>query len=135
MVDLNNKRIFIIEDNPTNLAVYAVTLKRFGALIIQDYWSVNTIEMMKRSLPLDLVLLDLMLRGGVSGYDIFDKIKDAPELVDIAVLAVSASDPEVEVPKTKEKGFNGFISKPINVQAFPEQVAKCMNGGEVWYDD
>ena len=129
---LEYKRIFIVEDDVSNMAVFSVTLTNNGALVIQDHWNASTLELIKRNMPIDIILLDLMLRRGVSGYDIFDAIKSKPELVNIPIVAVSASDPEIEIPKAKSKGLDGFIGKPISLLEFPKQVAACLNGEHLW---
>ena len=133
MDELSGKRIFVIEDDPTNMAVFAATLKRSGALVMQDPWNGRTVKLLKQFLPVDIILIDLMLRFGVSGYEIFDKIKHEPELAAVPVVVVSASDPEVEIPRAMEKGFAGFIAKPIDSSQFPLQIACCMKGDQVWY--
>ena len=88
--------------------------------------------MLARHLPVDIILMDLMLRFGVSGYEIFDQLRELPEFASIPVLAVSASDPEVEMPRLRAKGFAGFVSKPISFQEFPLQVAAAIEGEKVW---
>lgn len=133
MQELQGKRIFIVEDDVINMAVFAATLRQTNAIIVQDAWNANTIGLLNQSLPIDIILLDLMLRFKVSGYDIFDKIKANTQLRDIPIVAVSASDPEVEIPKAKSKGFAGFIGKPISTSEFPTQIAACINGQQVWY--
>lgn len=132
MDELKGKRIFVVEDNVTNMAVFATTLKRLGATVIQDGWNTGTIEMLKKRLPVDLILMDLMLRRGLSGYDVFDELQLDPELKDIPVVAVSSLDPETEIPKAQEKGMAGFISKPIDIGMFPQQLAKAIDGEKVW---
>ena len=132
-MSLERKRIFIVEDNVANMTVYAVTLKNKGAFVFQEFWNVNTINILLEKLPIDIVLLDLKLHDGVSGYDIFDQIKSNEKLKSIPILAVSATDPEIELPKTREKGFDGFISKPISVRDFPDQVLSVINGKSVWH--
>jgi len=129
---LENKRVFIVEDDVNNMAVYAVTLTNNGASVMQDPWNASTIELIKRTMPIDIILLDLMLRRGVSGYDIFDAIKSDPARVSIPVVAVSASDPEIEIPRAQEKGFDGFIGKPISLLKFSAQVAACLKGEHLW---
>ena len=133
MDELKGKRIFIVEDDHTNMAVNAVVLKSSGATIIQDPWTDNPIEKMKKYLPIDIVLLDLMLRHNLSGYDVFDKMQADPELANIPVVLVSASEPGIEIPVAKEKGFAGFIGKPVLPRLFPQQIAACLNGESVWY--
>jgi len=129
---LEGKRVFVVEDDISNMAVFAVTLKNGGALVYQDHWNSGTITLLKQFMPVDVVLLDLMLRHGVSGYDIYDHLRAIPELADVPVVVVSASDPETEIPRAKAKGMAGFIGKPISLQDFPLQVAACMRGEPVW---
>jgi CheY-like chemotaxis protein len=130
---LKDKRLLIVEDNITNMAVYNALLRDSGAAIIQDFWNVNTLTMLRKVLPIHGILLDLMLRHGISGYDIFDQIKVQPELAHIPIIAVSAADPEIEMARAREKGFAGFIGKPIESVQFPKQIADCIAGKPVWY--
>jgi two-component system, cell cycle response regulator DivK len=132
MEELKDKRILIVEDNVTNIAVYDALLTSSGAIIVQDFWNFDTVHILTHYLPIDVILLDLTLRHDVSGYDIFDEIKQHPELSHIPIIAVSAADPEVEIPKTKARGFAGFIHKPINPRLFPQQIADCINGKNTW---
>jgi len=132
---LKSKRIFVVEDDPLNMAIIATVLQEAGALVIQDPWNYNTIEKLIHSLPIDVILLDLMLRRGESGYDIFDEIKSRPELVSIPIVVVSASDPGVEMNKARDKGFTGYIAKPIQRATFAQSIAAILKGEPVWGGD
>jgi two-component system cell cycle response regulator len=132
MSTLTGKRIAIFEDNVTNLAVFATALRRHGVAVIQDTWNTQTTEFLLQHLPIDLIVLDIMLRKGASGYDAFDEWQIHPELRQIPVVAVSSLDAESEIPKAQAKGFAGFISKPINAVKFPEYIEACLNGEKVW---
>lgn len=133
MDELKDRRIMIVEDNIVNMAVYSVAFKQSGATVLQDPFNTDTINIIKHHLPLDVILLDLMLRHQRDGYAIFDKLKADPDLAMIPVIAVSASEPAIEIPKAKEKGFVGFIGKPIDPFKLVQQVAACLNGEQVWY--
>ncbi|MCP4428091.1 MAG: response regulator [Chloroflexi bacterium] len=130
---LNGKTIFLLEDDPVNFSVILTIMRRHGAATIHDHWGDTTLaRLLDNSYLIDLILLDLMLPGKISGYDVFDAIKATPELSDVPIVAVTASDPDVEMPKTKAKGFNGYISKPINRYKFPKQLNQVLNGVDVW---
>jgi two-component system cell cycle response regulator DivK len=133
MNELQGKRILVVEDNALNLAVFATVLKHSGAIVIQDYWNINTVSLVTKHLPVDAILLDLMLKHQTNGYSIFDELQTHPVLVGIPVIVVSAADPDTEIPKAKRKGMAGFIGKPINPIKFPRQVADCIDGSPVWY--
>lgn len=129
---LEGKRILIVEDNVKNLAIFASVLRRKGATVFQDNWNAGTVNLIHDHLPIDIILLDLMLRHGKSGYDIFDEMAAIPDLKNIPIVAVSAADPDTEIPKAKEKGFAGFIAKPVNISQFPEHIATCIGGEKIW---
>lgn len=133
MNELQGKRILVVEDNVLNLAVFATVLKQSGAIVVQDYWNTNTVNLITRHLPVDAILLDLMLKHQINGYSIFDELQAHPDLAAIPVIVVSAADPDTEIPKAKERGMAGFIGKPISPSRFPQQVADCINGRPVWY--
>jgi CheY-like chemotaxis protein len=132
---LTGKTIYIVEDNATNLAIISSILRRHNAQIRYDRWGIETIERLASFGKVDLIILDLMFPRGVTGYDVFDQLKKHPQFANIPVVAVSAADPQVEMPKAKAKGFKGFISKPINHKLFPQQIAALIEGQEIWEDD
>ncbi len=132
---LRNKHFFLVEDDTTNRAVISVILREHGAHVPFDYWGDKTLQKMKAYYELaglDLILLDLKLSPKVSGYDILAAIRATPELQTVPVVAVTASDPDIELPKARESGFNGYISKPINRYHFPRQLLAILEGQEVW---
>jgi len=133
MDELKGKRILIVEDDISNMAVYVAVLRSSGATVIQDFWNVNTLDLLSRHMPIDAILLDLMLRYHKDGYEVFDEIQAQPALAGIPVIVVTAADPEAEIPKAREKGFAGFIGKPISPVKFAEQIAACIEGKSVWY--
>lgn len=129
---LEGKRIAIVEDDVTNMAVFFTALKKQGAQVIQENWNTDAVAVLEKSLPIDLILMDIMLRNGLSGYELFDQLQELPSFQTIPVVAISSLDPATEIPKLQTKGFAGFISKPINVRLFPEQLVSCLNGEKIW---
>ena len=77
-------------------------------------------------------MLDLGLPRGLSGYDVFEKIKAEPELADISVVVVTAADPSIEMPIARNKGMQGFISKPLSYANFGKTIAAVLDGQQVW---
>lgn len=129
---LDDRKIFILEDDVNNLAVISSMLRRYGATIFFDSWGVETAQTIKAFLPIDIILLDIHLPGGVTGYDVYDAIQQVPELAGIPIVAVTASDPDREMQKAREKGFKGYISKPIRTKSFIKSLLAILDGEEVW---
>lgn len=130
---LEGKRIFIVEDNPTNRSVMQLLLEQEGAVIAFERWGRDAYERLVAFAPVNIILLDLALPGNRTGYEIFDQIRTDSAFNDVPVVAVSAAEPEHEIPLAHAKGFAGFISKPIKLQLFANQIASVLVGKEIWY--
>lgn len=130
---LKGKRIFIIEDNPKNFAIAKTLLEMEGAAVHFDRFGDDTFSRLKAFAPVDGILLDLMFPNNISGYDLFDQIRQLPEFATVPIIAMSASDPATAIPHTQAQGFAGFISKPISYNHFAEQIAHVIIDNEpIW---
>ncbi len=132
MLLLQDKRIFIVEDNPSNRAIEQVLLERNGAKTMFDRWGTETIERLQEFAPVDLIIMDLMLPDGVSGFDVAAQIRAMPQFNSVPIVVVSAVDPAEALPMARAKGLDGFISKPIDFTRFPNQVARLIEGEKIW---
>ena len=128
---LTNKKIFVVEDNTMNRVIFQVVLGTNGATVEFDRWGRKTLAKIAANKP-DLIILDLMLPNGDSGYDIFNDIRSNLEYSSIPIVAISASEPSIAIPKTKTLGFSGFIAKPVDEEYLPQQLADILAGKKVW---
>lgn len=133
MLLLREKLIFIVEDNLQNRVVFQMALIRHGAQVEFDRWGDRSLLYLRRLPRVDVIIVDLMLADGVTGFTIFDQIRTEPTFNNVPVVAVSAMDPALALPKVRDKGFAGFIVKPINNRLFGTQIARIVAGERVWY--
>jgi CheY-like chemotaxis protein len=129
---LKEKRIFIVEDNIQNRLVFQMSLIRHGASVDFERWGRDTLYHLQNVSRVDLIVLDLMLAGGVTGFDIFDQIRGLGKYDAVPIIAVSAMDPSIAIPRLRKQGFSGFITKPIDNVQFPKQLASIIAGEAVW---
>lgn len=130
---LKDKRIFVVEDNLQNRIVFQMALVRHGAEVNFERHGQATIFYLEGLSRVDLIVLDLMLAGAIDGFDIYDQIRELPQFATVPIIAVSAMDPSVAIPKARMKGFAGFIAKPINADLFPKQLMMILDGEQVWF--
>jgi len=129
---LQGKRIYVVEDNPDNIYVILLLLRKQGAEVQVDWWAKGESRRILEALPLDLIILDIMLTHGRSGFDVFDELRQWHDLSRIPVVAVSAADPSIALHEARIKGFAGFISKPVDFNLFPSQIASLIAGKQLW---
>lgn len=113
-------RILIVEDHPLNLRLVIDILEYRGHVIAS---AVNVSEARTRlmSEKPDLVLLDLHIPGG-DGETLLHEIRGNILLVDLPVIAVTAFAMGGDRERLLREGFDGYISKPINVRTFAAEV-------------
>jgi CheY-like chemotaxis protein len=103
MLALEGKRIFIVEDILANRAIVQLMLEHAGAKVGFERWGTETTKKLKLFMPVDLILLDLMLPNGITGYSVFTDIRAYPEFRHIPIVAVSASDPTSAIRRQSRK--------------------------------
>lgn len=117
-------KILYIEDSPSN----RLLVRRI--LMVEDYEVIeaedgNTgMELARSEMP-DLILMDMNLPE-VDGYEMTRRISAIPELAHIPIVAMTANVMQGDKEKTMAAGCVGYIPKPIDVDALPEQVAQFL---------
>ena len=112
--------ILIIEDNQTNMQLMAYLLRAFGHIVMEAVDGKTGLAVAERECP-DLILCDLQMPG-MDGYEVLRRIKQNTSLDLIPIVAVTAYAMVGDREKVLYAGFNGYIPKPINPEAFLGQV-------------
>ena len=77
----------------------------------------------------DIIFLDLEFPND-DGFEVLQTIKARPELNSIPVIAYSVHTSEIS--RARNAGFDGFLGKPINAQAFNNNVQNILMGRTIW---
>jgi len=80
----------------------------------------------------DIFLLDIQMKP-YNGVELLSMLRGDPQFKCSKVVALTASVTNEEVSLLKSGGFDGAIAKPLNIDAFPDLIAKIMRGEHVWY--
>lgn len=80
----------------------------------------------------DLILLDIHV-DPFTGFDMLAMIRNRPEYDATPVVALTASVMNEEVQTLQDSGFHGVVSKPLNLDEFPNIIQRIMEGEEIWY--
>ena len=80
----------------------------------------------------DVFLLDIQMKP-YDGVELLSMLRGDPQFKCSKVVALTASVTNEEVSLLKSGGFDGAIAKPLNIDAFPDLIARIINGEHVWY--
>ena len=122
------KLILIVEDNEKNLKLVRDVLEVKGFATIEAGTGEDGIKLAASRKP-DLILMDIQLPG-ISGIEALKALRADPKTAPIPVVAVTASVMQQDRKLITEAGFDGYVSKPINIKEFLEAVRTTLEGGK-----
>lgn len=105
----NTKRILVVEDNKPVLKVTIRRLAKLGFDVLQAENGIEAIDILQSDVSVDLVFTDIMMPGGLSGYDVVQWVQaNRPEC---QLLLTSGSIDDVD------RSFGGlvFLQKPYEL--------------------
>jgi len=120
--------ILIVEDSPDNMKLFRtlLTLRKHEVVgLPSGEGLLPTIESARPG----LVLMDIQLPGK-DGFTLLREIRDSP-YQSLKVVALTAHAMAGDRERALDAGFDGYITKPIDIRAFPEQVARAIDGHQV----
>ena len=80
----------------------------------------------------DVFLLDIQMKP-YDGVELLSMLRKDPQFKCSKVIALTASVTNEEVSLLKSGGFDGAIAKPLNIEVFPDLIARIINGEHIWY--
>lgn len=118
------KRILIIEDDTSLLKAYREMFKPENVSIITATTGQDGLTLISSEKP-DVILLDIMLPGGLNGFDILERLKANPTTINIPVILLTNLDSEENVAKAI--GARAYITKANTTKAeIVKLVMECL---------
>ena len=121
-----NELILIVEDNEHNQKLAGDVLRFKGFRVLVAETAEIGVPMAQKEKP-DLVLMDIHLPG-MNGIEALAKLRADPETKAIPVFAFTASVMPQDRREITSAGFDGFLSKPIDLKEFLTTINATMAG-------
>ncbi len=117
---MRKHRILIVEDNPVNMELFTdlLGLRNYECLCATE--GSYAVELARSEKP-DIILLDIQLPG-MDGLCVASALRSYEETRHIKIIAVTAYAMKGERDIFLEKGFDGYISKPIDNKDFLDTI-------------
>lgn len=132
-VNVEDACVLIVEDNVRNYALLARLLSFLG--VKQTEWKRSgwqVVEFAQDTMSqVDLILLDIHLPEE-DGFEVLGRLRAEPRFANTRIVAVTADVSHANLNRAKASGFDGFLAKPINVDLFPDQIRRVLQGEPVW---
>lgn len=124
-------RLLVVEDNALNRRLFEVVLTAAGHVVES---AVDVPQARAKLHPgIDLVVLDIQIPGGGGEY-LLREIRRTPSLRDLPVVAVTALAMAGDKERLLAAGFDGYLSKPIDVRRFAPTIETYLRSNVVIED-
>jgi len=124
-LNLDNKKILIVDDDPRNIFVLAAALEDYGAEIIEAENGKIALEKLENEV-VDLILMDIMMPV-MNGYEAIKSIRNTEKIKHIPIIASTAKSLKGDSEKCMEAGANDYIAKPIDYDVLITLVKAWIN--------
>ena len=131
---IDQPAVLYVEDDANSRDVMRMMLKMSMRLQVVTFFE-NSQDFLARLLALtprpDIIFLDIHVKP-ITGFDMLKIIREQPTFAQVPVVALTASVMNEEIHRLRGAGFDGCISKPIDIEQFPEHVRRILNGETIW---
>ena len=118
--------ILVVEDEADVLTLVARTVELEGYHVLRAADASAGLRLLQEN-RVDLVLLDLLLPD-MDGWEVFQQMKNSPQLRAIPVVVLSASASPERHEGALAKGAAAFLVKPVNLDELIKTLRQVLRG-------
>ena len=120
-------QILVVEDNGKNMKLFRDVLLAKGYRTLAATTGEEAVALAVEHSP-DLVLMDIQLPG-IDGVAALGRLRADDRTASVPVVALTAQAMEGDRERFLAAGFDGYISKPVNLAEFVATVESYCEGG------
>ena len=115
------QRILVVDDQPNIRQLVEITLRAADRQIFEAESGERAIEVAHAE-PMDLIIMDLMMPGGMDGIAAVKQLKADPETRGCPVLILTAKDQQCERERAMAVGASDYLAKPFKLTMLQKKV-------------
>ena len=119
-----DERVLVVEDNERNRKLLLAVLEVAGMRAEAVTTGRDALERADEA-ELDVILLDIQLPD-LDGVEVLRRLREGSAGPLLPVIALTAFAMEGDEARFLEAGFDGYLTKPIDVRRFADQVREVL---------
>lgn len=119
------KTILIVDDKAEVRELVEVTLRVGDYRILQADNGNQAVEIAQAERP-DLMLLDVMMPGGMDGFEVCERLKSDPATQGITIIMLTAKGQQVDKERGSQVKADGYYTKPFSPLALMQKVEEVL---------
>jgi HAMP domain-containing protein/signal transduction histidine kinase/CheY-like chemotaxis protein len=123
--ELAGRKVLVVDDDIRNVFALTSALETHGMQVLHAESGKEGIELLKRTVDIDVVLMDVMMPG-LDGLDTMRIIRQLDGYQTLPIVAVTAKAMMGDRDKCLEAGATDYIAKPVNVDVLLATLWRTM---------
>src|SRR6476620_4254589 len=123
---MTGPQILVVEDNERNMKLFCELLQASGYPTLEATTGESAVELALEHHP-DLVLMDIQLPD-IDGIEALGRLRADDRFATAPVLALTAQAMEGDRERFLAAGFDGYLSKPVDIAEFVTTVKRYCDG-------
>ena len=123
---MTGAQILVVEDNERNMRLFCDVLQASGYRTLEATTGESAVALAIDHGP-DLVLMDIQLPD-IDGVEALGRLRADERSASLPVLALTAQAMEGDRERFLAAGFDGYLSKPVNITDFITTVKRYCEG-------
>ena len=119
---MTNAKILVVEDNEKNMKLFRDVLAATGYRTLEATTGGQAVDLATEHLP-DLVLMDIQLPD-IDGVEALARLRADDRTASLPIVALTAQAMEGDRERFLAAGFDGYLSKPVDVADFVATVRR-----------
>ncbi|WP_305044620.1 response regulator [Geoalkalibacter sp.] len=115
------KKILVVDDQLTVRRLVEMTLETRGMRVLQAESGEAGIALARAGRP-DLILMDIMMPGGMDGFEAVRILRSQPETSACPIIMLTAKDQKTERLRAFEAGVSDYLAKPFKLSDLLQKV-------------
>jgi CheY-like chemotaxis protein len=124
---MTGRKVVVVEDNELNMKLFREVLESSGYRMLEAGTGERAVALTTEHRP-DLVLMDIHLPD-IDGVEALRMLRGDERTASIPVLALTAQAMEGDRERFLAAGFDGYLSKPVNIADLLDAVRRHCEGG------
>lgn len=120
------KKILVVDDQATIRRLVEISLRSAERLILQAESGEQAIDLARVEKP-DLIIMDVMMPGGMDGFEAVTALREQPETSGCPVLILTAKDQKSERSRAEQMGVGGYLAKPFKLESLVAKVEDLLH--------
>lgn len=122
---LVGRKVLVVDDEPYILQILSFKLRLAGMICMEAADAEEALRLVREQSP-DVVLLDVSLSPGLSGFDLCRILKENPGTQQVPVIMLTARSLPAERDLGLQLGAASYVTKPFTTKVLIREIEHAL---------